>query len=114
MKSVPYVPVYRDQRIMLTLRESVRILQKDHYLLLFPEIPGSRKNSRPRINTGWLRLGQLWYKASGRALKMYPVYLDQKEHVFRVASPVWYDPARRFSEQEQELAEKLTNGMKGE
>ena len=25
-----------------------------------------------------------------------------------------YDPARRFSEQEQELAEKLTNGMKGE
>ena len=114
MKSIPYVPVYRDQRIMLTLRQSVRILQKDHYLLLFPEIPGSRKNSRPRINTGWLRLGQLWYKASGRALKMYPVYVDQKEHVFRVASPVWYDPARRFSEQEKELAEKLTNGMKGE
>ena len=99
---------------MLTLRQSVRVLQKDHYLLLFPEIPGPGKNSHRRINTGWLRLGQLWYKASGRALKMYPVYLDQKEHVFRVASPVWYDPARRFSEQEKELADKLTSGIRGE
>lgn len=112
MKSVPNIPVYRDQRIMLTLRQSIRILQKDQYLLLFPEIPGSENRSYPRINTGWLRMGQLWYKASGRALKMYPVYVDRKEHVFRVAAPVWYDPARRFSEQEKELAEKLTSGMR--
>ena len=70
MKSVPYIPVYRDQRIMLTLRQSIRILQKDQYLLLFPELPGSEKSGHPRINTGWLRMGQLWYKASGSALKM--------------------------------------------
>ena len=111
MKSVPYVPVYRDQRIMLTLRQSVRILQKDHYLLLFPELPGPGKNSPRRINTGWLRLGQLWYKSSGRSLKMYPVHVDYKNHVFKVAAPVIYDPARRFTEQEKELSEKLINGM---
>ena len=35
LRSVPHIPVYRDQRIMLTLRQSVRLLQKDHYLLLF-------------------------------------------------------------------------------
>ena len=114
MKSIPYVPVYRDQRIMLTLRQSVRILQKDHYLLLFPEIPVPGKNASRHINTGWLRLGQVWYKASGRMLKMYPVHVDNKNHLFRVAAPVYYDPARRFSEQEKELAEKLTKGIRGE
>ena len=76
LRSVPNIPVYRDQRIMLTFRQSIRTLQKDHYLLLFPEIPAPGKNSRSRINTGWLRLGQLWYKVSGRALKMYPVHVD--------------------------------------
>jgi len=114
MKSVPYIPVYRDQRIMLTFRQSIRVLQKDHYLLLFPEFPGGGKNSRTRINTGWMRLGELWYRASGRSLKMYPVHVDYKNHVFKVAEPVIYDPARRFSEQEQELAEKLTRGLRGE
>ena len=113
VKGSPYIPVYHDQRIMLTLRQSVRVLQKDHYLLLFPEIPGPGKNSHRRINTGWLRLGQLWYKASGRALKMYPVHVDYKNHLFKVAAPVWYDPARRFSEQEKERAEKLTAGIRG-
>jgi len=99
---------------MLTFRQSIRVLQKDHYLLLFPELPGPGKNSHRWINTGWLRLGQLWYKASGRALKMYPVHVDYKNHLFRVAAPVVYDPARRFTEQERELAEKLTKGMRGE
>ena len=114
LRSTPYIPVYRDQRIMLTLRQSIRILQKDHYLLLFPELPAPGKNSHRRINTGWLRLGQLWYKSSGRALKMYPVHVDYKKHVFKVAAPVSYDPTRRFSEQEKELAEKLTRGLRGE
>ena len=113
LRSADYIPVYKDQRIMLTFRQSIRTLQKDHYLLLFPELPGPGKNSHRRINTGWLRLGQLWYKASGRALRMYPVHVDYKHHIFKVAAPVFYDPARRFSEQEQELAEKLTKGIRG-
>ena len=45
---------------------------------------------------------------------MYPVNVDYKNHVFKVAAPVWYDPARRFSEQEQELAQKLAKGLRGE
>ena len=39
LRSVPSVPVYHDQRIMLTLRQSIRVLQKNHYLLIFPEQP---------------------------------------------------------------------------
>ena len=111
LRSTQYIPVYRDQRIILTLRKSIRALQRDQYLLLFPELPGPGKNSTRHINTGWLRLGQLWYKNSGRSLKMYPVHVDYKNHVFKVAAPVWYDPARRFTEQEKELAEKLRAGM---
>jgi hypothetical protein len=114
LRGTDYIPVYQDRRIMLTLRQSVRVLQKEHYLMLFPEIPGPGKTTHRRINTGWLLLGQLWYKASGRSLKMYPVHVDYKNHVFRVSAPVLYDPARLLSEQEQELAEKLVKGIRGE
>ena len=114
LKSVDNIPVYHDQRIMLTLRQSVRTLQKGHYLLIFPEQPSGWQSHHNWINTAWLRLGELWYKASGRALKLYPVHVDTKQHVFRVAAPVWYDPAKRFSEQEKDLADALAKGLRGE
>ena len=114
MKSVPNIPVYRDQRIMLTLRQSVRALQKEEYLIVFPEQPSGWLSHHSWINTSWLRLGELWYRASGRSLKLYPVHLDYKGHVFKVSAPVWYDPSRKFADQEQELADKLAKGLRGE
>ena len=114
LRSVKRVPVYHDQRIMLTLRESIRVLRRDEYLVIFPEQPSGWLSHHGWINTGWLRLGELWYKASGRALKLYPVHVDYKNRVFNIAAPVWYDPARRFRDQENELAEKLAKGLRGE
>ena len=114
LKSVPNIPVYHDQRIMLTLRQSVRTMQKDNYLIIFPEQPSGWLTHHERINTAWLRLGELWYRSSGRALKLYPVHIDKKKHLFKVAAPVWYDPTKRFSEQEKELGEKLAKGLRGE
>ena len=114
LNSVPNIPVYHDQRIMLTLRQSVRALQKEEYLIVFPEQPSGWLSHHSWINTSWLRLGELWYRASGRSLKLYPVHLDYKGHVFKVSAPVWYDPSRKFADQEQELADKLAKGLRGE
>lgn len=114
LKSAPYIPVYHDQRIMLTLRQSLRELHRDQALVVFPDQPAGGLARRGRIDTGWLRLGELWYRSSGRSLKMYPVHIDKKKHLFKVAAPVWYDPAKRFSEQEKTLAEALAKGLRGE
>ncbi len=111
LRSVDYIPVYRDQRILLTMRESIRALQKDEYVLIFPERHSGWKNRHEWINTGWFRLGSFWYRASGRALKLYPVHVDTEHHEFRVSAPVWYDPGKRFSEQEKDLARKLARGL---
>ena len=99
---------------MLTLRQSIRTLQKDDYLIIFPEQPSGWLTHHDWINPSWLRIGEMWYRASGRALKLYPVHIDRKKHMFRVAAPVYYDPTRRFTEQEEELAGKLAKGIRGE
>ena len=113
LKGTNYIPVYRDQRFILTLRQSIRVLQTDHYLMIFPEqTPGGRQTHR-WVDTGWLRLGEMWYRASGRSLRLYPVHVDPERHVFKVSAPVRYDPARRFGEQEKELAAKLSEGLRG-
>ena len=113
VKGSPYVPVYHDQRIMLTLRQSIRVLQKDDALVVFPEQPNARLSNHEWLSTGWLRLGEMWYRNCGRALKMYPVHIDREKHIFKVAAPVWYDPSRRFRDQEKELVSVLMKGIRG-
>ncbi len=113
LRSVPYIPVYRDQRIMLTFRQSIRVLQKDDALVVFPEQPNARLSNHEWLSTGWLRLGEMWYRNCGRALKMYPVHIDREKHIFKVAAPVWYDPSRRFRDQEKELVSVLMKGIRG-
>ena len=113
VKGSPYVPVYHDQRIMLTLRQSIRVLEKDGALVISPELPNARLRGSEWLSTGWLRLGEMWYRSCGRALKMYPVHIDREKHLFRVAAPVWYDPAKRFREQEAELVSALKKGIRG-
>ena len=45
---------------------------------------------------------------------MYPVHVDKDKHLIKVAAPVRYDPAKRFSEQEKDLVEQLSKGLRGE
>lgn len=59
-------------------------------------------------------MAPLWYRRSGRALKMYPVHIDTKKHEFRISAPIYYDPGKRPEEQEQEIADKLAKGLRGE
>jgi len=114
LKGADYIPVYRDQRSIVTFRQSIRALQKGHYLLIFPEISNGWRSHAEQINTGWLRLGELWYRASGRKLRMYPVHLDCEKHEFHVAAPVEYEPSKSFREQEKSLADRLARGLRGQ
>jgi len=108
LRSLPHIPVYTDRRIMLTLRESTRVLRRDECVVIFPEAPAQAASGRrPWISTGFLRLGELGYRACGRALKFYPVRVNREKRLFEVGKPVRYDPARRFSEQEKEIADQL-------
>lgn len=113
LKGADYIPVYGDQRFILTLRNSIRVLQKNQCLLIFPEIPNTMHNGTVRITSGWLRLGELWYRSSGRALRIYPIHVDTKRHEFRVSAPVMYEPSKTFLEQEKNLADRLARGIAG-
>lgn len=114
LKSAPTVPVYHDQRVIMTMRQSIRLLEQGEYLVIFPEQPSGWESHHTWINTGWLQLAPLWYRKCGRALRMYPVHIDTKKHEFRVAAPVIYDPSRSLEEQTQEISDSLAKGLRGE
>ena len=114
LTSAPTIPVYHDARVMTTMRQSIRALREGKHVVIFPEKPSGYGEYDRRINTGWLNLCVMYHRMTGKALRMWPVCIDQKGKTFYVGAPVCYDPERSLEEQEDELAETLGCGLRGE
>ena len=114
LRLAPTVPVYHDMRVMTTMRQSIRHLKEGHNLVIFPEQPSGYQSHHDWINTGFLQVAPMYYKATGKVLKFYPVHLDYHKHVFKVAKPIAFDPERTLEEQMPALVEVLAKGLRGQ
>ena len=114
LRLAPTVPVYHDMRVMTTMRQSIRHLKEGHNLVIFPEQPSGYQSHHDWINTGFLQVAPMYYKATGKALKFYPVHLDYRKHVFKVAKPIAFDPEKTLEEQMPALVEVLAKGLRGQ
>ena len=114
LRTVPGVPVYHDMRVMTTMRQSLRLLKEGKHLVIFPEQPSGWQSHHMWINTGFLQIAPMYYKATGKALKFWPVHIDYKKHTFQVAAPIAFDPERSLAEQTPEIEKVLAHGLRGE
>ncbi len=113
LKSAPTIPVYHDARVMTTMRQSMKALKGGKYVVIFPEQPSGFGSHHDWINTGWLNIGTMFYRATGENLLLYPVHIDTKKHRFEVKKPIVYDGERPLEEQQDELVRCLAAGLRG-
>ena len=111
LHTVPGVPVYHDARGIRTFRKSLEYLKQGEHLIIFPQQPDGYQSHRMTLNKGFLQLAPMAYRTLGLALQFYPVHIDYKHRKFIVGKPVRFDPARKLSEQENELLEGIGAGI---
>lgn len=119
LQSAPTIPVYHppgdsQYSVVTTIRKSVAALNEGYHLVIFPEQPSGYKSHHMWINMEWLYLCTVYHRRTGKALRLYPVHIDTKNHVFHVAKPVMYDPERPLEEQKPEIEKLLAAGLRGE
>jgi len=111
LRTAPTVPVYHDIRVMKTFRESLKLLSAGEHLVIFPEQPSGFQAHADALNRGFLQIAPAYARATGKALPFWPVCIDYKQRVFRVAAPIYYDTARKLDEQIDELVAGLKRGI---
>ncbi len=111
LRSVPGVPVYHDMRVLKTFRKSIDYLRQGDSLVIFAEQPDGFQSHSTTLNSGFLQVAPMAYKQLDLTLKFYPVYIDYKNRVFRVAAPVAYDPQVSLAEQTPRIMEVIRAGI---
>ena len=105
------IPVFHDRRVMETLKESVEELNAGNNIVIFPECPQKYSEYVFNLYDGFADLGRTYYKETGKRLKFYPVYVENKSHTISIAKPVEYDPNINPKVERKRIAEYVRDGI---
>lgn len=114
LRSAPTIPVYRDARVMTTMRHSLKALREGKHIVIFPELPDGYGSHAEQLQMGWLNLVNMYHRATGRDIRMIPIHIDQESRVFRVQKGIVADPDIPLSEQAERIERYLAAGIRGQ
>lgn len=89
-KGMRVLPTYTDARILATINDSVKILDKDMAIAVYPEDSSKGYfDVMTKFFSGFVLLAQKYYKKTGEDLPVYPVYCSRKNKHIIVGKPVY-------------------------
>lgn len=114
LRSAPTIAVCRDARIMSTMRKSLAALKAGKHLVIFPERPNGHDSHEEHLQMGWLNLVAMYQKATGKNIRMLPVYIDEEARLFRVQKGITADPELPIREQKDRIERYIAAGIRGQ
>jgi len=113
MRSVRAIPVYRGMgaKSIQTMRETVACLRKGESVIVYPDIDYTAGYEREsEIYDGFLMLGQLYKRETGKSLRFIPLYIDEAEKKIREYGHITVD---RFRAQRAEAYAYIKEAING-
>ncbi|MCI2082791.1 MAG: hypothetical protein LKK19_03545 [Bacteroidales bacterium] len=113
LKSMRPIPVYRDgvREVIETFNNTVKALEQDDNILLFPEKKSYESEGVSQLYTGFAQIGNLYYRETGKQITFYPIYISRKNQKMRIGPSVTFDPSRPKAEEKQRIADALFDAM---
>ena len=89
-KSLQAIPVYRDGvQSMKTIMQGLKYLLKKESLIVYPDIHYMDKYDKPsEIYEGFLYMGELYYKKTGKKLSFIPLLIDNQNRRITAGQPI--------------------------
>lgn len=110
IKSMGSIPVYRkSMRVKDTFNQSVASLRRGENVIIYPDVDYVSTDDNPgEIYTGFLLLGQLYRKTTGKNLNFVALDIDMQAREILVGKPIEFDGKRRnFNEEKMRVAAAL-------
>lgn len=85
------IGVYRDSRIISTFKNTVKALQDGANVVIFPECYEPYSNIVNRFQENFVDIAKLYYKRTGKALSLVPMYIAPNLKRMFIEKPIFYD-----------------------
>ena len=120
MRSIDAIPVYYNspRQLMNSFKESIKAMEAGDNILLFPENSAFSPTKRyerdggvSEFFTGFVMLGQLYYKQTGKRAYFVPIYANRLEHTVTFGVHTRYNPEVSANEEKERICTYLREEM---
>ena len=103
------LPVYRDKRIMSTFKQTVSTLEKGEDIIIFPEKNRIENHILYTFQENFVDVARLYYKRTGKKLKLVPMYIAPRLHKMCLGPAVEYNPQNNAEDERNRVCRYLTD-----
>jgi 1-acyl-sn-glycerol-3-phosphate acyltransferase len=118
MRSTNPIPVYRNNphKTKRTFKLTVEAMEAEDNILIFPENPrknGYASQGLGEFFKGFARIGESYFKKTGKCAVFYPIFASKKRRVIRFGDGIRYDPKNSDDFEKERLARGLHDAILG-
>ena len=115
IKGVGGIPVYRDKRTVRTLKLATDALLSGEAVCVYADVDYTAPSSREsELYSGFLYIGEMYYKKSGKSLKIIPIYIDDAHRTVYEGEAVTVDDYRKDADKALPRLKAGVNGRRAE
>lgn len=101
------IPVYKDARILSTFKQTLKGLENENHIIIFPEKAEEYNSIVNEFQTKFIDIAKLYYAKHGKCLSFVPMYNAVRLKKVIIGKPIAYDPNLSLEEQREKIAKYL-------
>jgi 1-acyl-sn-glycerol-3-phosphate acyltransferase len=105
------IGVYRDSRIINTMRESLKRMKEGTNIVIFPEHEVFRNGIVWEFQEGFVNLARLYTRQTGEGVDFVPMYVAPRLRRVCLGSPIAYDPTADPGAEARRICDALMDAV---
>lgn len=111
VRSIRAIPVYRGSvKITKTFRLTVDALLRGEPVIIYPDVDYSNDHGNDEIYDGFLYIGELYRRKSGKSLRIVPIWVDDEHRKLEEFDAVTVDNYKEDAARAKEYIKNAING----
>ena len=102
------IPVYRDNRVLVTFRATIQTLESGVSVLIFPEHDARCNQILDDFQEHFIDVARLWYRRTGKALAFVPMFICPALRRVCFGEALYFAPAAPLDEERARIKRELT------
>lgn len=101
------IPVFRDNRLLTTFKQTISALEDGANVIIFPECYEPHNHIVYQFEDRFIDVAKLYHKRTGKTLSFAPLYIAPKLKKMYLGKPIAFDPDAPVEEQRQRICTYL-------
>lgn len=101
------IPVYHDNRVLITFKTTVTKLKEGAHVIVFPEHDQPYNHILSEFQDKFIDVAKLYYKRTGKELSFVPMYLAPYLKTIFIGKPIRFQTDRPIDEERRRICQYL-------